>query len=861
MTNNSKKIDLPVSLKIGNYMPRPRVDKILDHATRCMLVYVVAGAGYGKTQAVRQYIEQQPDAIVRWVQLTEGDNVGSRYWESLTHNISLDNLDLANHLREFGFPETPSRFKQFADILKTTEHRSIKTFFVFDDFHLIHTKEALVFAERCAHLKIPGACMIIISRKEPEINAVTLFAKGKASIITEDELRFTDDEVEDILKLRDIRVYKNDLPKLLDATKGWALAIDLLSLVLKRVPENLDFALGTMKQNIFKLMETEAWDGFSEEVQKTMVRLSLVSDLPLTPFHEFSGDTSFLQNTPQLAYFIWFDSLIGDYRIHPLYIEFLQSKQDVLSTDEKQDTYQQAAQWCSENNFYFDAMKYLKLSRQYERMVQTLFSYPFRLPYDTCNYFLNVLENLDPEDKDRSNQSVLLLKNFFIPLLLLWIGRYEEASVRSWSVIREWENKDSPFTMILLSAAYSNLAYIDMYTCLVTHIYDAPKYLRKSIEYRNLSSIPSTKITGAFSIADIRSFACLVGEGASLSEFDEFLKSARDTAKYIAETPHGMYHGYEDLAACEIAFYKNQLTIAKSYANQAMIKACEKGQHSIEAMAVFYLFRIALLESDYSLVQEILRQRQGKSGNPNFWNRQLLNDLGSGFFYALAGIPKKVPSWLNMDEKETAFDVSIPVRELICAARYYLVTRKYSRALALLCSSYPREPQERFLFGELTLSLLTAVARIKIGDTSGAVNDLEKAYSLSFDGLFEMPFIELGKDLHPLCVASGQQTDCNIPQQWLKTIDRKASAYAKKVAAVLYSFKKEKNIDDTPQLSEREREVLSDLYHGLNREEIAASRYLSINTVNKIIPSIFIKLNANNSADAMRIAIEKKLIE
>jgi DNA-binding CsgD family transcriptional regulator len=214
-----------------------------------------------------------------------------------------------------------------------------------------------------------------------------------------------------------------------------------------------------------------------------------------------------------------------------------------------------------------------------------------------------------------------------------------------------------------------------------------------------------------------------------------------------------------------------------------------------------------------------------------------------------------------VDEKETAFDVSIPVRELICAAKYYMVSKKYSRMLTLLCGSYPRDPQERFLLGELTLTLLTAVARVKTGDAPGAVRDFEKAYAFSFDGVFEMPFIELGKDLLPLVNAAGKQSDCNIPEDWLKTINRKASAYAKKVAAVLYSFKKENKIEDTPDLSEREREILSDLYHGLTREEIAASRFLSINTVNKIIPSIFFKLNANNSADAIRIAIDKKLIE
>jgi len=98
MTNNS------ISNLTSQYIPRPRVDKILDKATRCKLVYVIAGSGYGKTQAVRNYIENHPNSVVRWVQLTESDNIYSNYWEHLTHNISFDNPDLAAKLSEFGFP-------------------------------------------------------------------------------------------------------------------------------------------------------------------------------------------------------------------------------------------------------------------------------------------------------------------------------------------------------------------------------------------------------------------------------------------------------------------------------------------------------------------------------------------------------------------------------------------------------------------------------------------------------------------------------------------------------------------------------------------------------------------------------------
>jgi len=54
---------------------------------------------------------------------------------------------------------------------------------------------------------------------------------------------------------------------------------------------------------------------------------------------------------------------------------------------------------------------------------------------------------------------------------------------------------------------------------------------------------------------------------------------------------------------------------------------------------------------------------------------------------------------------------------------------------------------------------------------------------------------------------------------------------------------------------------LSDLYHGLSREEIAATRHISINTVKTVLQSVYIKLGANNNVDAIRIAIEKKLVE
>jgi len=274
-------------------------------------------------------------------------------------------------------------------------------------------------------------------------------------------------------------------------------------------------------------------------------------------------------------------------------------------------------------------------------------------------------------------------------------------------------------------------------------------------------------------------------------------------------------------------------------------------------MAEHFLLRIATHQGDYNLAREILKQLQNYLTNPDFWNRQLLYDLITGLFYARIGLPRLSPSWLITDEKESD-RVHLNIAELAVSLSNYIALEKYDQALRVLYNSYPRKPGERFLFSELSFSLMAAAAKIRTKDTKGAMEDFKRAYALSFEGVFEMPFIELGKNLRPLVNAALNQS-CGIPEKWLKKMERKASVFVKKSAVIGKNFAD--NTENTIQLSGREREVLKDLQHGLSREEIAENQYLSVNTVKKVLQSIYIKLNAVNNVDAVRIAMEKKLIE
>ena len=832
----------------------------MGHATRYELVYVIAGAGYGKTRAVWQHTRHNDGLVVRWMQLGASDNICSRFWEKFVSNISDDNPELAEKLRELGFPETLARFKQFASIIESLEHRSLRPFLIFDDFHLIGADKVLKFIERNAYMHFPGACMIIISKKEPGINAVPLFAKGKACVVTEEALRFTAPEIAAFLRHRNIAFSSKNLPQFMEATKGWALAIQLLSQVLKRAPSNLGLALDAMKQNVFKLIEKEAFDDFPEDLRKNLVRLSLVSDLPLASLRGIFGDISFLHGGARLTSFVWFDSFAGDYKIHPLYLEFLQSKTHSLSREETEGTYLQAAEWCAENDFRMDAVYYFSRLRKYGRILEVLLSYPCRLPQDMSEYFLGILEGLNEGCEADGDTDLLILKNIFVPLLMAGQGRYEEARDRALAVIEEWGQERGPLAPIILYYSYGNLAYIDMYICVVTHDYGAPAYLEKCAEYFKRLPSPPAGASKPFNCPDIRSCACLVGEGARREDFDRFLEATGQTAALIPKTGFGLYGGYDDLARCEFAFFLNRPDTARVHALRAVSEARGKKQYSIESMALLYLLRISMLEGDLFLTREVLKQLRDQLDCPDFWNRRLLYDLFTGYFFAQTGIPQLAPPWLISNEKDPASDIRIPNIELFVCAKCYMASYQYRQALTILNNSSSREAHERFLFGELTFSLLTAVARLKTGDEAGAVSDFERAFILSYDGEFETPFVELGKDMQPLIAAVSARAGSCIPKKWLATIALKASVYAKKIKYISDAFKQENNMDEPVQLSIRERQALRDLYYGLSREEMAASRYLSINTVKKVLQSLYTKLGANNNVDAVRIALDKNLL-
>ena len=174
--------------------------------------------------------------------------------------------------------------------------------------------------------------------------------------------------------------------------------------------------------------------------------------------------------------------------------------------------------------------------------------------------------------------------------------------------------------------------------------------------------------------------------------------------------------------------------------------------------------------------------------------------------------------------------------------------------------------RESFLFERIEMLAMEACIHYKMKNTEKAYSSLAEAFAAASPNNIITPFIELGKDMRTLTSfaikqKSHQKKDAiTIPKSWLEEINRKSASYAKRLTHFVTKFKQASGITDNVVISPREREVLSDLSHGLSRTEIAASRNLSINTVKMIVNHIYMKFGAENLAEVIRIATEKKIL-
>ncbi|MDR0440605.1 MAG: LuxR C-terminal-related transcriptional regulator [Candidatus Accumulibacter sp.] len=844
--------DVAVPRTQNVFYDRPRINDLLGDAIRARIVFVRAGAGYGKTRAVHAFL-QKYDAVTTWIQVTRRDNLGARFWENFTNTVSLYNRPFARKLLEISFPGTDAEFEKYQSIPERAIFLNRRHVVVYDDFHLIEDKAVLRFIERCATSSFPNITTIFISRAEPAINMVKLLSRETVADLAENELRFTESEIAEFLRLQGLAVSSQSLRDICADTEGWAFAVDLIGLLLRKNPQRENEARAAMRLNIRKLLESEVFLAIPERLRRFMIRLSLIDHLSADIVRQIAGSPALVEELEQVSSYVRYDAYVNAYQIHHFFLDYLREKQDVLSEDEKRDTYLKAAQWCAENDYRIDAISYYEKIGEYEPIFRIVYDIPLQIPERTAKYLLEVVENAPPESLSR-----IAIHPAMHLRLMVSLKRFDEAFAMAQRYVKIYEAMPaSAFNDRLLSGVQASIGLMRFLTAPTTGVYDFDLYFRKEAEYYIRNPF---EITGPTMIQNVGPWLSMVGTDRP-GAHEEYIEALARSVPYTSQARNGCLSGMDDLARGELYFFRGDLPMAEKFVIQALVSARKYKQHDIHNRALFYLMRIGFAQGDYDKVEQAAQALETLLDETDYVNRYATYDMVAGWRQLMLGQPHLIADWLKVDFEEDALAGFIADFSNLIRGKYHYVIKNYHGLLAYITVWEEASGEKsRVLFARVILKVAKTLCYYHIKDRPAALATLREAYELSRSNGLIMPFIELGKDMRTLTAAAMRDETVGIPAEWLTLINRKAATYAKRQQIVVAAYRKANNLDGDISLPRRETEVLTDLCQGLSRSEIAVTRNLSINTVKFIINTLYTKLGANSIVDVVRIAMEKKLV-
>ncbi|MDR3148212.1 MAG: helix-turn-helix transcriptional regulator, partial [Treponema sp.] len=780
-----------VPFREGNqlYLERARIHRLLEQAMQSLVITVTAGAGYGKTQAVYSFLRTHK-FLTAWMQLSERDNIQERFWENFTAAVSFINRGSAQRLREQGFPGTGRRFNRYLVIPQEDINPQIRYVFVYDDFHLITNRDVLRFLEQTITSPFPNITSIIISRTSPNINIAALDTRHIHTRITEEELRFTEEETAAYFGLQGIRVGRQISARICRDTEGWAFATHLAALVLKRLPVSTqvteDRHLPGIRANIFRLLETEVLDAVSPELRKFLIKLTLIDFLSRELLEAINPAQDLIAEMEEIGSFIRRVPFSTSYSIHHLFRECLISRQNELDGQEKQEVYRIAARWCVNNNRRIDALSYYEKADDYHSIIDIIDTLPLILPNHTALHLKALLDRA-PEALDRGDSMLEALRGKIRMSLGLFdecreglrahIGRLEGAVPPGEVSPGDTSPGEAPGRDEIRRAlrdCYLYLGFVGLITSVDTGDYGYVGDFEKAASY---SSFVAVAPRPPVSVLMLGSYVCRVREPEEEKTLP-YLAALEKSVPFGVRAFGGCMYGMDDLARGEYAYFRGDLERAEGLIRRALEKAREQNQYEIENRSLFYLLRLGIHRGDSRDIQRVLDALEAQKKQEHYRNRLIHYDIVMGWFYTQIGEVEQLAPWLKNEFEEGEINDRGRGLEILVKAKYHLGEKKYAAALASLVNR--GDTEGTLLFGKLETLTMEAVCRYNARDPEGALAALRASYHLALSSGIVMPFLELGRYTRSLMEWALKGNFPGLDSEWLADIKREATAYAKK---------------------------------------------------------------------------------
>lgn len=827
---------------------RPRLHSLIQRGTHYPILGLLGGPGYGKTQAMADYLTQC-DAQVLWLRLNSLDNLSRHFWSHLLRAVGVEFPGLAARVHTLDLPDTPPRFADFLRALAEEFASHKQVVWVFDDFGELSDPRVLEFFQMLAKTDMPGFCLALLSGVPGGIERLAT-SGDDLFLITGDDLRFTRQEIAALYAMQGVDADDGEIRRVERYTEGWPLAAHLLVMQHNRGLDGID-GDGALSHGVIAAMfERRFFSAYPEARRRLLVKLSML------PFFTrelcallYEGDPAELEDRMGHVFVVG-EPAMGRFFFHNLYRRFLREKQYLLGPDEEKRVWETAAAYYAALGHPVEAIACRRDAGDFVGMLRAMDDFAkARQDFSARDgeYFLEHLELLTSAQVSEHPLADYLRARAYAATF-----RLEEAEALLRGLLRRLTEAANPGDESLLGEAYAALGAIrvkqnredfgDYYKL-------AYERLPRGTAYRGRNNLLGGN-SHIFAMADNL-------PGAK----ERMEKAVHRGVGWMAKVMGGGMSGAEHLFSAEAAYLSCELDDAQQHAYRAVYAAEASAQHDTVLNGFCVLARIGLLRGDFEETTRQIRAVSEYAEQFEIGTLWEIRDTALGWYYVKMRDHGRIPKSLLTEDDPRRSALHYGRAQIVCAND--LINRgEFARLVGML-----EHPKGLYLTrgigpDRISLFIMLAIGYSNMRQVDAAMDALWTAYDMAHDNGLITQFVEAAEYMRALIALARGQSARPFDPGWLDLIDAQAASFAVRGAAVRAAYAKQAALRMAKNpLTKRETEILRDLAGGLTREEIAVEHFVSVNTVKTFIRSIYNKLNAANRAEAVSIAITKGYIE
>ncbi|HEY0613320.1 MAG TPA: LuxR C-terminal-related transcriptional regulator [Candidatus Elarobacter sp.] len=313
---------------------RPRVLDRLATAAQYRIAAIIAPAGFGKSVAIRQYVEGLSAAVVYDVPADASTLVPfvRGFADALQQAVPALRQSLATALDGARSSESPGR-----DLAAwvATHVRALDALIVVDDLHNGEADpEVSRFIVALVDRTKDGPRWLFSSRSALQLPIASWLAYGESDLVVDAvDLRFTIDEAKRSARATRVAVRDEELEQILALIDGWPAALTFALRTSTRASDLRAVSAGT-REMVYRYLAEQVWHSLDDRVRGFLRTAAFLPRLEtrLAVAAGFDDAASIIESLRERVAFI---SVLdaGIYKLHDLFRDFVQ-RQVALEGDE-----------------------------------------------------------------------------------------------------------------------------------------------------------------------------------------------------------------------------------------------------------------------------------------------------------------------------------------------------------------------------------------------------------------------------------------------------------------------------------------------------------------------------------------------